>query len=222
MDRDLLKPKRFYVVMLLEAAVISLMGAWLLPVAATEPHTKYILLICLSIPLFLTFSVLKYGSMEKNLKEITKRMLLFLLTFVCLIILCGLISGAAAVVLNSAVRDRWQDYEIMSAIRITSGIITCLMYPVLAGAFMSFCKKENSTVFSDLIKKKFGLTPEKYLILLVIALATSGAGSLVMLTENTVIRTAVSAAAGALCLFLSMMALSDKQDPSGVCEKTAQ
>lgn len=199
MNKELLRNKKLLYSVLSEAAVLSLAGTMLIPLLSDNPTIKYVTLICLSIPLFYTFSVLKYSSMrEKSLKKTTKRMLLFLLIFAALLVICGLLSGIAAVAIYSTLKTSCAVSDILVYISYASACITCLLYPFLPGFFSSLTGEKN--FFREGIK----LTLKRYFVLLVIAILAFAIGWFAANIGNYFLKTAISAVAGTGCLILSL------------------
>lgn len=200
MNAELFRNKRLICFLLIEAAVLTLIGVVLPRYVSGGIAVEYALMMCLSIPLFFTFSVLKCGSIRgKDLREITKRMFLFLLIFACLSVTSGALSGLAAVLIYSLLKDGNGIPEILTYASYASEAVTCLLYPFLAGFFVSLSGDSE-----NFLREGLRLTAKRYLILLFIIFAAFGIGRLAESTDSVVLRTMISVSAGTLCLVFSL------------------
>ena len=172
----------------------------MLPGLIESAVIRYTLEICLSIPIFLTFSVLKAGGMRKTkLGGAARRIPAFLGIFAMLLALSGLLSGIAAVVIYTVVHTEATTGTIIEYISWASALITCLIYPIMAGFFVSLSEERK-----NFVKEAIRLAGNRYAPLCISAFVAYALGYGAAQTGNKAVETIISVLAGALCITFSL------------------
>ena len=198
--------KKLLLVIAFEAVVLSCLGVLALAERGGSVLSRYTAEIILSIPLFYTFSILKAGVHRPKLGEQGKRMLIFLALFAALLALSGLLSGLGAAALYALLAGKAALPEIVAYISWFATLVTCLLYPLLAGFFVSLAQDTKNYLQAGLV-----LAKRKYFILLLAVLLAAAAGRLAAGMESAAGAAVLSAFASAACITFTLAILSGEK-----------